>query len=59
MHRFFKSVLILLALAALTTACGDRVHYEQHQTPDGRTVECFVYHAGTPGGISCNWPGRQ
>jgi hypothetical protein len=53
-----KLILILLAVLALS-ACGSRVGYERHHTPDGRDVECFVYHVGFKGGISCNWPGTK
>lgn len=53
-----KRLLTVLVACALLTACGSRISYEQHTTPDGRKIECFVYHRGYKGGLSCNWPGR-
>lgn len=54
-----KRLITVIIVALVLTACGERVGYEQHRTPDGRNVECFVYHVGYKGGISCNWPGAK
>lgn len=61
-----KIIAASLLLLAVTSGCSisntptddtntDNIGYREVETPDGRTIPCFVYAHGNKSGLSCDW----